>query len=140
MRHSDTKHMQMQNLMNKVMAPLLIKQNTDYKKILWHWSSMLKENAIHIYPVRLIQNTLHVKSDSKGSLLLQFQKLMMIETINLFLGKASIKDIRSTPWLKTSQSKKTHAPFKPITVQNINVLDEISDPILKAALQDFLKY
>jgi hypothetical protein len=139
MRYSDTKRMHIQNLMHKIVEPWLTKQNTDYRKILWHWSSMLKDNAFHIFPTRLVQNVLHVKSDTKGSLFLQFQKLMIVETINLFLGKDVIKDIRSVPWLKYSKTPTPVENRRPLQLSNKSYLNQINDPMLKSALENLLE-
>ncbi len=94
-----------------------------------------EEMGTHVFPTSVtFDGTLFVKADAKGILTLRFQKQLAIETINMFLGKTIIKDIKSSPWIRPMENKK---PQKPSFQVSEAILSQIQDEELRNSLKSF---
>lgn len=87
---------------SKILPSLVRDRGWDYQLELHsffpHWHKLVnEETAAHAKPIKIVKNILWVEVENSAWLQqFQFQKMVMLESINSFLQKAQLEDIRFT--------------------------------------------
>lgn len=139
------------DLVPKLTKDILGKKSPDFGKMLLAWPNIVgAEMASKTMPLDLKfprtaggkkgPATLHLAVQSACALEISYQKSLLIEKLNGFLGCAAIKDIKIVQQTNIMTGKTTSSPpLRPLTLQETQLLDEILAGTQENDLQTALK-